>query len=414
MLQVWRSATDVPGWLKVLLVGQMVSSAGSLAWIYLTLYLVDSRGMSPAQAGLVAAAFGAGTLGGNLVGGWLGDRFGLALAAVLTKSAAAVAIALMPFAATSWLAVVALLAGAIGGASRPITSALVALSLPKEKRREGIALSRSASNAGFTVGPPLGGLLAAYNFDLVFVLDGGTSLLMAALIWWKVPRTGHLVRGLGVRVTGVRRALGQQPSILVLLMAVVVVDTAYRQIFTSLPLLLSDTGAPAVAYGTLIAISSVIIVLLETPLAVWLGQHSALSVVAIGFALVGAGLAAIGLWPALGGAVIAMVVITAGEMLYKPTATAHVADAAPDGMTGRFSSLYAAASISGTMLAPALGGPAYEHAPRLIWPVAALAALAAAAWVWSARAGVATDGSAPSGSGNPLALADGSDSVGRG
>lgn len=391
MLQVWRSATDVPGWLKVLLVGQMVSSAGSLAWIYLTLYLVDSRGMSPAQAGLVAAAYGAGTLGGNLVGGWLGDRIGLALAAVVTKSAAAVAIALMPFAATSWLAGVALLAGAIGGASRPITSALVALSLPKEKRREGIALSRSASNAGFTVGPPLGGLLAAYNFDLVFVLDGGTSLLMAALIWWKVPRTGHLVRGLGVRVTGVRRALGQQPSILVLLMAVVVVDTAYRQIFTSLPLLLSDTGAPAVAYGTLIAISSVIIVLLETPLAVWLGRHSALSVIAIGFALVGAGLAAIGLWPALGGAVIAMVVITAGEMLYKPTATAHVADAAPEGMAGRFSSLYAAASISGSMLAPALGGPAYEHAPRLIWPVAALAALAAAVWVWVARSDVPSD-----------------------
>jgi dipeptide/tripeptide permease len=51
-------------------------------------------------------------------------------------------------------------------------------------------------------------------------------------------------------------------------------------------------------------------------------------------------------------------VITGGEMLYKPTATAHVADAAPDGMVGRFSSLYAAASISGMFLAPALGGAA--------------------------------------------------------
>ncbi len=58
----------------------------------------------------------------------------------------------------------------------------------------------------------------------------------------------------------------------------------------------------------------------------------------------------------LGGAVVAAAFITAGEMLYKPTATAHVADAAPEGMVGRFSSLYAAASISGMFLAPALGG----------------------------------------------------------
>jgi MFS family permease len=67
-------------------------------------------------------------------------------------------------------------------------------------------------------------------------------------------------------------------------------------------------------------------------------------------------------------------------MLYKPTATAHVADAAPSGMVGRYSSLYAAASISGMFLAPALGGVAYQHTPHLLYPVAAtLAVLASAA-----------------------------------
>jgi MFS family permease len=64
-------------------------------------------------------------------------------------------------------------------------------------------------------------------------------------------------------------------------------------------------------------------------------------------------------------------------MLYKPTATAYVADAAPVGMVGRYSSLYAAASISGMFLAPAIGGTVYEHAPSLLYPVAAALALAA-------------------------------------
>ncbi|MDX6292209.1 MAG: hypothetical protein QOH50_1284 [Kribbellaceae bacterium] len=165
---------------------------------------------------------------------------------------------------------------------------------------------------------------------------------------------------------------------LVLLGAIVVVDTAYRQLFATMPLLLHDAGSPAVAYGVLIGLSSAVIVVLEAPLAIRLGRHRAVTVIATGFVLVGVGLAALGAWPALGGAAAAVAVITGGEMLYKPTATAQVADAAPDGMVGRFSSLYAAASISGMFLAPALGGAAYEHAPRLLWQVAAIAALVAA------------------------------------
>jgi MFS family permease len=73
-------------------------------------------------------------------------------------------------------------------------------------------------------------------------------------------------------------------------------------------------------------------------------------------------------------------------MLYKPTATAHVADAAPDGMVGRFSSLYAAASISGMFLAPAIGGTVYDHAPRLLYPAAAVLAVAAAAVLYRQQA----------------------------
>lgn len=372
----WRRLADLPGWLKAVMVGQLVSSAGALAWIYLTLYLVDDRGMSPQQAGLAAAAYGVGLLGGNLSGGWFGDRFGLRRAAVASQLSWAVACLAMPLVPSSGLAALAAVAGLCGGASRPNLSALVATALPNERRREGIALSRSASNAGFTIGPPLGGLLAAYDFSLVFMVDAVTSLVLAAVVWRWVPRAARVKSRL--QASGLWRALIRDKSVLVLLGAIVVVDTAYRQLFATMPLLLHDAGSPAVAYGVLIGLSSAVIVVLEAPLAIRLGGHRAATVIATGFVLVGVGLAALGAWPALGGAAIAVAVITGGEMLYKPTATAHVADAAPEGMVGRFSSLYAAASISGMFLAPALGGTAYEHAPRLLWPIAAVAAVVAA------------------------------------
>jgi MFS family permease len=398
----WRRVMELPSWLKAVMLGQLVSSAGSLAWIYLTLYLVEDRRMSPQQAGFAAAAYGVGLLLGNLSGGWFGDRFGLRGAAVTSQLTWALACIAMPVVPTPGLAALAAVAGLCGGASRPNLSALVATVLPADRRREGIALSRSASNAGFIIGPPLGGLLAAYNFSLVFVIDAASSVVLAAIIWRWVP---DAVRVVSAQATGVWRALLRDRSILLLLLAIVVVDTAYRQLYATLPLLLRDAGSPAVAYGVLIGASSVVIVLLEAPLAIRLRHHHPSRVIAGGFALVGLGFAVLGAWPALAGAVVAAAVITGGEMLYKPTATAHVADAAPDGMTGRFSSLYAAASISGMFLAPALGGTTYQHHPRLLYPAAAALALVAAVVVYLSRRSVvpavtpaAAPGVPPSGS----------------
>ncbi|GAB3929592.1 MFS transporter [Kribbella albertanoniae] len=380
----WRRIAELPSWMRAVMLGQLVSAAGALAWLYLTLYLVQDRGMSAQQAGFAAAAYGVGLVGGNLGGGWIGDRFGLRTAAVASQLTWAITCAAMPLAPNGWLAALGALAGLCGGATRPNLSALVAISLPAERRREGIALSRTASNAGFMIGPPLGGLVAAYDFSLVFVFDAVTSLVLAFVIWrWAPPAR---------RVRQVVRLRGSvDRSLLILLAMIVVLDTACRQIYVTMPLLLRDAGSPPVAYGVLIAVNSVLIVCLEAPLAIRLRSHQALRVIAAGSALVGVGLAVLGIWPALMGAVVAIVVITAGEMLYKPTATAHVADLAPEGMVGRYSSLYAAASVSGMFLAPALGGVAYEHVPRLLFPIAGGLAVAAGVVLALTRQAAARD-----------------------
>lgn len=405
MLTVWRRVAELPGWMKVLMLGQLVSSAGALAWLYLTLYLVEDRGLSAQYAGFAAAAYGIGLLAGNLGGGWFGDRFGLRETVLGSLLSWSVACALMPFTPGGWLVALSAAAGACGGASRPNMSALVAIALPVDRRREAIALSRTASNAGFTIGPPLGGLLAAYDFDAVFAVDAASSLLLAAVIWRWVPRVPRPSRPTE-RSTGVWRALHADRPVLVLLAAVVVVDTVYRQLYTTMPLMLRDSGSPPVAYGASIGVNAVVIVLFEAPMAVWFRHRRAVGVIAVGFALVGVGFGVLVFWPALGGAVIAVTVITVGEMLYKPTATAHVADAAPEGMVGRFSSLYAAASISGMLFAPALGGTAYEHTPGLLWPMVAVAALLAAVVTYrlaGERAGLPSGSTArrSSGSGPP-------------
>jgi predicted MFS family arabinose efflux permease len=359
------------------LIGQAVSAAGALAWIYLTLYLVVQRGVRPHTAGLVAAAFGVGLVAGNLGGGSAGDRFGFKPALAGALAAWALGCLALPLTPTGALAPVAAAAGLAAGATRPLMFALVIAALPADQRREGIARSRAANNAGTVIGPPLGGLLAAASFAAVFVVDAlaGVVLLVIVLAWVPAADREHVPAG---RPPGVLRALRTDGRLVLLLASVLAVDSVYRLLYSVLPLLLHDLRAAAWVYGLTISLNCAVIVACEPRIARRLSGRPAFAVIAAGYALVGLGFLELGISPAVVTVFAAVLIVTAGEMLYKPTATALAADLAPAGMTGRYQSLYAGASVTGTLLSPLLGTAGYEAAPRLVWPGAALVALAAA------------------------------------
>lgn len=374
-----------PGWLRALLLGQLVSSAGSLAWLYLTLYLVADRGLSPAAAGAVTAVYGAGSLAGNLFGGSLGDRIGMREALGATKAVALVSVAAFAVCPDDALAPLALLAGVTGGAGRPLMSAVVAGGLPPALRREAIAWSRAAFNAGAVLGPPLGGLLARHHFGWVFVIDAATSAAMVVVVLRHVPASQ--VQPTQGRRRGLVHVLRVDREMRAVVASVLAVDTTYRLLYTVVPLFLVDSDAPAWMYGLTVSLNAATIVLLEPRVARRLSAYAALPVIGTGYAIVGLGWLLLGVHPSVVAAFLAVVVISAGEMLYKPTATAHAADLAPPGLEGRYQSLYASASIGGMLLSPLLGTTLYDAAPRLVWPCAAgVALMAGAALQRSARA----------------------------
>lgn len=309
-----------PTWLKALLLGQLVSAAGSLAWLYLTLYLVNDRGLSAPAGGVVTAVYGAGAIAGNLFGGSLGDRFGLRETLVATKGIALLSVAAFAVCPTPALAPLALLAGLSGGAGRPLMSAVVATGLPGELRREAIALSRAAFNAGAVLGPPLGGLLAAHHFGWIFLIDGATSaaLLVVVLRW--VPRAAAPAPARRRGLLAVLRLDGEMRRVV---LSVLAVDTTYRLLYTVVPLFLLDRSAPPWLYGLTISLNGAMIVLLEPRVARRLASRPALHVIAAGYGVVGVGWLVLGVIPSVLSAFVAVIIISVGEMLYKPTATAQ-------------------------------------------------------------------------------------------
>jgi MFS family permease len=376
---------DLPRVVWALAAARFVSSAASFTMLFLTLYLTGPREMSTATAGLLAGTVGAGLLAGNFTGGRWGDRFGHRR--VLLTASSVGGLMLMAVPVVPLVVLVALLpAQAYLMATGSVSSgALSALAVPRGQRRTSVAVGRAASNAGFVLGPPLGALLVAWSYDAMFVVDGLAMIVVRFALSRLLPHDAPDVGSDEPAGHGLLTALRRDRSLVVLLVGVVLVDLVYRQLYSTLPLHLRDAGQPVWLYAVVIALGSALILVLEIPVTQWLQGRGAYGVIALGYALVGAGTAMFALPVSVTTVLAAMVVLTAGEILYKTTATAHVLDQAPDHLVGRYQGLYTGAATSGTLLAAPVGTAVYAVAPELLWPLMAVLALAAAAFVLLAR-----------------------------
>ena len=374
---------DVPKVVWVLAAGRVVTSATSFAMLFLTLYLTGPRGLSLTFAGLIVGANGAGMLLGNFTGGRWGDRFGHRSVLLLASSLVGVGLVSIPWLPAVAIAAVLPVVGYLSATAGISQGALAALAVPPGERRTSVAISRAASNAGFVIGPPVGALLATHSYELLFVAEGAAVLLVRLVTSRMLPRSAVHAVVPEEHAHGLWRSLLANRSILMLLPAIVLVDIVYRQLYTTLPVFLRDHGEPVGLYAALIAVGSGLILLLEIPVALRLRRLPAVPILATGYGLVGAGFGIFALGPlGLGvgvAAVLGMVVLTAGEILYKTTATAHVLDASPEHLIGQYQGLYTGAATSGSLLAAPIGTMVYSAAPGILWPLCVVVCVVGAA-----------------------------------
>nr|WP_185026492.1 MFS transporter [Streptomyces candidus] len=379
---------DIPRAVWLLAFGIFFNSAVAFTFIYLFVYLTDERDLSVPQAGLLSGIGGLGLVAGNFTGGWFGDRFGHRRTLLGAAVLAGAALCLLPLIPVAALYGVLPLCQYAQGAVRACNSALVAVSVPEVARRQGFAVMRAAGNAGFTVGAPLGALVAlTFSYTALFVADGIGTLLFALYVSRVMPARGAAVRRPGPGGgKSIRRELRDRPALVVLLVSVFLADLVYRQLFSTFPVFLADHGLSTQVYGWLFALNGGVILLLELPAAAALRRYAPLAVVGTGLILVGLGYGLLVFGAGIALAAAMMLLLTAGEILYKTPATAFVADQAPAHAQGRFQSLYAGVSVSGVVLAPPLGGALYAASPELLWPACtALAVLAGAAVLAAGR-----------------------------
>ncbi|ADD41366.1 MFS transporter [Stackebrandtia nassauensis] len=375
----------VPRTVWVLAAARFVSGTATFVAVYLFLYLTGPRGLSLTAAGLISGAVGAGMLAGTFTGGWFSDRFGHRRTMLVASTIGGLSLLAVPWLPIGVLAVTMPLGSYATGTADVAQSALVAEAVPAGDRRTAIAITRAASNAGFVIGPPLGALLASVSYTWLFVVQALVMLTVRQVAARLLP-AAPTRKAAAPSDGGLWASLRAGRTLLLFLPAVLLADLVYRQLYSTLPVYLRDSGHGVGLYATLIAVGSGVILCLEIPVTLALRRLPSLRIIATGYLLVGAGFGLLGVSTSTWVLVIAMLVVTAGEILYKTTATAHVVDAAPPQLLARYQGLYTGASISGVVLAPPIGAFTYAISPASVWPLCtAVAVIAAGLALWSGR-----------------------------
>src|SRR5579864_7261899 len=182
-----QNLTALPRGAWILFFGTFLNKFGTFVLPFLAIYMTG-LGYTTAQAGLPIAAYGIGTLGACLLGGYLADRLGRRKTIVLSMFSVAVAMLCLSQArALPAIVLFAGLAGLTGELYRPATSALLADLVPPGQRVTAFSAYRMALNAGWAFGPATAGLLAKHSFFWLFAGDAATSVLYGLVAWFALP-----------------------------------------------------------------------------------------------------------------------------------------------------------------------------------------------------------------------------------
>jgi MFS family permease len=358
---------DYPRQFWLLVGASFIDMVGNaLIYPFLALFITDRFDVSIARVGVIFAVFSAAGVAGNTVGGALADHFGrkpVALTALVASALGNLALAFITD--FDLLYVLAATQGVVGSVGRPAWEAMMADLLPEEQRAEGYGIIRMLFNVAVTFGPLIGGVLAGMSYVLLFGVDAATSIITAAILFVFLRETrpqaaagGDVPQESIVQTfRGYGAALRDRVFMAFMLIGAVVWLVYYQMNSTLAVYLRDEHGIEPQGFGLLIGLNALMVVLMQFGITRWLRRrgYPAMLVMAAGTALYAAGFSMFGYVAGYTFFVLAMVIITLGEMLISPVAQATAARLAPDHMRGRYMAVlgfgFAMASGSGTWLA---------------------------------------------------------------
>jgi MFS family permease len=387
----WRGLRGLPREIWLLFATNLINRAGMMVLPFLVLYLTRQLGFSAARAGFVFAVYGATAIVAGPISGKLSDRIGALPIMRASLISSGIALFLFPF-AKSYAAVIAITIvwAACAELFRPASLAAITHVVSQAQRKPAYALNRLAINLGMSIGPALGGFLAAVSFRAMFVVDALTTLIAGAVLsltTWRVATGGKSEQSESDEAGFEVRSILRDGRLAIFLFASVMVGIVFFQHESALPLYMVQYlhMSPAF-YGTLFTINTLLIVALEVPLNVATSRWPNTWSLVLGCLLFAIGFGALAFVSSAAGVLAMVIVWTFGEMMLFPAMAAHLGEIAPESLRGTYMGAYSMSLSIALTLGPWLGTQLLATTgPAGVWSVMfVLGVLAAVLMVYAA------------------------------
>ncbi|KXG43589.1 MDR family MFS transporter [Tepidibacillus decaturensis] len=356
----------------ILAIGMTINVTGnSFLWPLNTIYITKVLHQSMSIAGIVLMLQQATGILGNLIGGWLFDKWG-GKKTIITGILLSVitVLALSVFNQWTIYVILMLILGFSNGLVFPSMYAMAGSVWPEGGRRA-FNMIYVAQNFGVALGSTLGGLVAQISFTLIFIVNALTFILFLLLVlfgfnkdqWQEVSDNtiGH--RDLIGNESMIKNQLSHFIALMVISLAFILSWIPYVQWQTSLSAYISSIGIPLSKYTLLWTINGALIVLGQ-PLVNYITKFLLRTIkkqLLIGMIIFVFSFLLLYQNKSYFGFVLAMVIMTLAEMLVWPAVPSAAANLAPEGKAGFYQGVISSAGAGGRMLGFLIGGWLYDH-----------------------------------------------------
>ncbi len=348
----------------------LVNRVGTMAVPFMTLYLTSERGMTEGAAGRMISVYGVGAVVGAVLGGRLTQSCGPVRVQATSLFFSVPGFLVIPLCRSGQAIAAALFAlGVICESLRPANATAIAQLTTVENRARAFAVQRLAVNLGFSIGPVIGGILATVDFRLLFVVDAATSLAAAVAL-------AYLFRGRRIEsatsAPPADRSWRTSPlrdGVFVAHLALMLASLmAFFQFGSTYPLYLRDHfGLAKPQIGLMFAVNTVVIVIFEMLVLDRIQRWPMVRTIGWGCFLSCVGFGVLPFGSTGGYCVLAMLIVTVGEMLSFSLAASFAASRSTAGDESRAMSWYVMTTSVATVLGPAFGSAIYAVDRDALW-----------------------------------------------
>ena len=356
--------SDLPASYWYLWLGTIVNRLGGFAAPFFMLYLTSRLGMAASAAALLVSVLGAGSFVAQLSGGELADRLGRRPVMMLSFFVAPLAMLVLGLTHDIALLVVAMFAlGFFTDLSRPAINAAIVDLVPDEHRSRAFGYIYWAINLGAALAPVLAGLLANFDYFLLFAGDALTTAIFGVIVLLKVPETQAAEIALEARAP-TRARVGQalrDPILLFFVVLSLLVGMIYAQAHVTLPLAMAASGLLPSDYGLAIAVNGALIVLITLQVSRRVARLPRYPVMAAAGLLIGLGFGLTAFASTLFAYGITVAVWTLGEVIGASIAPTIVSEISPPSLRGLYQGMWGSSWGLAFFLGPVLGGLVFDH-----------------------------------------------------